>query len=286
MRATRRASTSPCTAAVAHAARRLAAAAPLILDVFCRAGSARYVLNRVCCRRLALRSTRSGMCRKGEGGRRLRHASAAAYKWSHTALQMSSSSATREKRQGSILPFLLAQSAGQTRHSAGETRSADSPCVFCIYACTPCEPDTTMMGALEHATVLDSVLRFWSHNAATTEPVTLSVQCAELAASLQASSTSCRGAESEDLAPDGAAIDAEMVLEHMTRHRCDEEGQLAMLRQALFTACASERVLTRTMFVRGKGGKLQLDAATAQQHRVVTGTMVSLVGAIAKLSRP
>jgi hypothetical protein len=39
------------------------------------------------------------------------------------------------------------------------------------------------------------------------------------------------------------------------------------------------------MFVHGKGGKLQLDAATAQQHRVVTGTMVSLVSAIAKLSK-
>jgi hypothetical protein len=139
-----------------------------------------------------------------------------------------------------------------------------------------------MMGALEHATVLDSILRFWSHNASTTEPLTLAHQCAELAASLQAST---RDAESEDLEPGGAAIDAEMILEHMTRHRCDEEGQLAMLRQALFTACASERVLTKTMFVRGKGGKLQLDAATAQQHRVVTGTMVSLVTAIAKLSR-
>jgi hypothetical protein len=45
-----------------------------------------------------------------------------------------------------------------------------------------------MMGELEHATVLNSVLRFWSLNAATTEPLTLSQQCAELASSLQASS--------------------------------------------------------------------------------------------------
>jgi hypothetical protein len=198
------------------------------------------------------------------------HSGAATYKYSHKALQVSSSNSAF-KRQGSILPF-LAHSAGQTRHSAGETRSADSPCVFCIYACNPCEPETTMMGELEHATVLNSVLRFWSLNAATTEPLTLSHQCAELASSLQASS---RDTESEDLAPGEAStqsIDAEMVLEHMTRHRCDDEGQLAMLRQTLFTACASERVLTRTMFVCGKGGKLQLDAATAQQHRVVTGT--------------
>ena len=58
MRATRRASTSPCAAAVAHAARRLAVAAPLILCVFCGAIIARYVLGTVF-------TARSGLAGRG-----------------------------------------------------------------------------------------------------------------------------------------------------------------------------------------------------------------------------
>lgn len=83
-----------------------------------------------------------------------------------------------------------------------------------------------------------------------------------------------------------ASIDAQMVQAHMTTHRSDRDGQIAMPTQALFTASASERVLSQNLLVRGKHGKLQLDAVASQQLRSITATMATLVTAINKLTPP
>jgi hypothetical protein len=104
------------------------------------------------------------------------------------------------------------------------------------------------MADLEHHTLLDSVLRFYALNATTTETTTLAQLCVELAARLQAARGCAEGessgAEAEDVV---ASIDAEMVKTHMTSHRCDRAGQIAMLSQALFTASAFQRVLSQNL---------------------------------------
>jgi len=77
-----------------------------------------------------------------------------------------SDSGSKPKRQGSILPFVIQQADAPTRLSAGQLRS-EKPCVFCVYSCTPRDPDTTSMADIEHSMLLDSVLRFYALNCET-----------------------------------------------------------------------------------------------------------------------
>ena len=136
------------------------------------------------------------------------------------------------------------------------------------------------MASLEHSTLLDNVMRFYTQNATTTEPAMLAQLCVELV-SLGRAEQGC-----EDVDTVIAMIDAEMVTTHMTAHRCDRDGQIAMLRHALFTACAAERVLNKNLLVQGKHGKMQLDASAAQQLRTISTTMSTLVSALNKLEAP
>lgn len=133
------------------------------------------------------------------------------------------------------------------------------------------------MADMEHNTLLDKLLRFWDDNVATTAPETLAQLCMELVASLQEARG---GGDGEDVI---ASIDADMLLAHQTQHRCDRDGHIAMLTQALFTASAAERVLSQNLLIRDKHGKLQLDAGAAQQLRAISATMASLSAAINRL---
>ena len=196
----------------------------------------------------------------------------------YQVIKMSDSvSGFKPGRQGSILPFLQHHADASTRYSAGQLRP-DRPCVFCTYACTPRDPDSTSMADIEHRTLLDSVMAFYAQHATTTEPATLAQLCVELASRGRAE----EGCEAVDDVI--ASIDAEMVMTHMTAHRCDRDGQIAMLRHALFTACAAERVLSQNLLVRGKHGKLQLDTTAAQQLRTISATMSMLTSALGKLN--
>ena len=164
-----------------------------------------------------------------------------------------------------------------TRYSVGQQTRPPKQCVFCIYSCKSSDVDPESMAELEHKNLLDTVLRFWAANCATTEPEALSHLCVELATSLQASAG---GAEGEDVV---GAIDAAMIREHQTRHRNDREGHIAMLTPALYTASAAERVLSANLLVKGKHGKLTLDTGVAQQLRAIAATLASLTAAISKL---
>ena len=133
------------------------------------------------------------------------------------------------------------------------------------------------MASMEHSTLLDNVMRFYTDNATTTEPAMLAQLCMELV-SLGRAEEGC-----EDVDDVIAMIDADMITRHMTAHRCDREGQIAMLRHALFTACAAERALNKNLLVCGKHGKMQLDASAAQQLKTISTTMSTLVSALNKL---
>ena len=204
------------------------------------------------------------------------------YAWAQNLYMSSASggSGLGPKAQGSILPFLNAEA--QTRYSVGQTRSS-KPCVFCSFACSPRDANTSMMSEIEHNTLLDTVLKFWTLNAATTEPSTLADMCVELAATLQAARGGSDGEGSDAIEDVVNSIDADMILTHQTRHRSDVEGHIAMLTQALFTASAAERVLSSNLLIRGRHGKLQLDATAAHQLRTISATMATLTSAINRL---